>query len=310
MVALLGFLLFCFLWELGGAREEVWAGELVAGAVSSCHKVPTLTPFSPYRARNTTWSTCQLPFCRLSLTCALCKLEHGLFQGTSVSVVLPALPVAMAKGWCGDQYYDVEITCPLPQGGKPLSKSSRPHLFVLAFALDEDRRLRYHQTSSAVPMGGGGHGGLNGEEGGGGGPSEELMWSSVKLRNSTEGGLRFRVPMDRTRVRHRRRLCFQASLLQRVHTHTPNPALTLTACFLVSVLLPHLSPSSKLELKRRLPTLALLCVSPPLCTFWWQATPSSMLPLPKGLVGSSRPGGPLARAAPVAAAPVPPLAVV
>ena len=69
-----------------------------------------------------------------------------------------------------------QVTSPLPE--LPLKKSNRPHLFVLAFSLDQRRQLR--------------------TKGG-----EDLLWSAVKLRNATtpqgtpSGGLRFRVPAGR-----------------------------------------------------------------------------------------------------------------
>ena len=75
----------------------------------------------------------------------------------------------------------LQVTTPLP--AVPLKKSDRPHLLCLAFSLDGERRLRLHPQTGA-----------------------ELIWSTVKLRNTTiaaaaspgcggAGGLRLRVPM-------------------------------------------------------------------------------------------------------------------
>jgi hypothetical protein len=124
--------------------------------------------------------------------------------------------------------YNIEVTVPTTTSGrgglptvKALKKSDRPHLFVTAFCLNTKRELRkakqIHTSSSSslsvMPIDSPGVSSPSGfpsshatsstykdnddvdadDEH----DSKEMVWSQTKLRNTTEGGFKFFVPLDK-----------------------------------------------------------------------------------------------------------------
>lgn len=146
---------------------------LPRGAVSSS---PTTPPPSPPRAGGPVVVTVEEP--PDEVTSKVVAHELGAGQGVSYSFELPAIDDAVDGVVDGDDASMAEVT--VRTLGNKLGKSTRPHVYCLAFALDTTRSLRA-KPGTTVGAGGG------------------LIDSVRKLRNSTDGGFVFRVPRAKTR---------------------------------------------------------------------------------------------------------------
>ena len=133
---------------------------------------PTTPPPTPHRGDSPVVVTVEEP--PDEVTSRVVAHELGAGQGVSYSFELPAIDDAID----GDDTNTAEVT--VRTLANKLGKSTRPHVYCLAFALDTTRSLRARPGTTVGASGG-------------------LIDSVRKLRNSTDGGFVFRVPRAKTR---------------------------------------------------------------------------------------------------------------